>query len=563
MKAKILSTSVLLLSLALLVALLPGGATFTKGQGPEPPNIGLQSLPCPPEGGCGSDKPYGPWQKSPEGYRYMPEGTRPPVEAAGVGLQATGGPDDFGYTWDDSVVFNWIDATGGTDSGLTGFDEYLGPVEIGFDFKFYENTYSHLYFNTNGLVAFGERFYHYSYSNRSIPNPAPPNNFIAPFWDDLCVRCPDDNSGTIYYMQGGSAPNRYFVIEWHEVSRLGSTDLLTFEVILYENGDILLQYLSLSGYLTSATVGIEDNVGVDGLQYLYNAPGLSNNKAVRLYRPGPMARVKVWPLYQGRFTRAGETVAFQVFIRNTGELGSDAYDLFVSTSWPVSLYAADGTTLLTDSDDDGTVDTGPVAQGSAVTITVKVQTPAVANVGDDNAGVVTVRSSLETTKRKTAALQTAVPAPFAQVFCDNADGAMSLYLVQPSAQTLKKATPDGYYSPSMAVAKMADSFAYFWTRVRSEGSMYVAEIEYTLLDSHGDTVVGVSKLTDHSGATMWTFDYDPAVAVAPNGCIGVIWYRRLSNSTWNYNIYYAILDASGNVVVPPTNLTNNPIWGSG
>jgi hypothetical protein len=73
-------------------------------------------------------------------------------------------------------------------------------------------------------------------------------------------------------------------------------------------------------------------------------------------------------------------------------------------------------------------------------------------------------------------------------------------------------------------------------------------------------------LTDHTGAQVGTYDYSLAVAVAPSGRIGVTWYRYMYNSStyyWNYNIYYAILDAAGNVVVPPTNLTNNPYWGSG
>jgi len=75
----------------------------------------------------------------------------------------------------------------------------------------------------------------------------------------------------------------------------------------------------------------------------------------------------------------------------------------------------------------------------------------------------------------------------------------------------------------------------------------------------------VSKLTGHSGATVSTYDYDPAVAVAPNGRIGVLWYRDLWNDATtqsNYNIHFAVLDATGNVVVSPLNLTNNAAWGT-
>lgn len=566
MKAKSL---IVITLLAVLALTLSGSATAQELQPPVPsyptrePDLPEGVPPWEPEFG----KPLGP-SRTPDGYWAMTGGARPPLKAAATSPQDAGGPDDFGYVWSDSSIFSWVDATGGTDSGLAGDDEWTGPIDIGFDFRFYENTYAQLYFSTNGLVTFGEGTYHYS--NVEVPNPAPPNNFIAPFWDDLTVGNPY-NSGKVYYLRGGTAPNRYFVVEWHNVTRCcsqGATDYKTFEVILHESGDIVMQYLSLSGYLQSATVGIEDDVGITGLQYLYDSPGLSNNKAVRFYRPGSMARVKVWPLYQGRFTRSGATETFQVSIRNLGELGADTYDLAVSSSWTVGLYAADGFTPLTDTDGDSTVDTGPVAQGSTRIITLKVQTPNAANVGDNYSAAVTVRSSLNPTKSRTIALQTAVPAPFAQVYQDDADGAMSLYLVQPAAQAVKKATSDWHWGYDAAVAETPDSnFVYVWSKGRcldNNCDVSVGEIEYALLDRYGQTVRPVSKLTTHSGAAVNTYDSRPAVAVAPSGRIGVLWSRNLWDDTGrsNDNIYFAILDALGNRVYGPANLTNNSAWGA-
>jgi hypothetical protein len=89
------------------------------------------------------------------------------------------------------------------------------------------------------------------------------------------------------------------VIEWDQVSLYGSSDRLSFEIILFENGDILFQYLSLEGSLVESTVGIEDGDGVDGLMYLYNSPGLSAGTTVR-FMPGS-GTLKVLPLYQSGF----------------------------------------------------------------------------------------------------------------------------------------------------------------------------------------------------------------------------------------------------------------------
>jgi hypothetical protein len=487
------------------------------------------------------------------------------MEAAGISPQATGGPDDFGYTWDDSVTFNWIDATEGTDTGLTSCENFAS-VPIGFSFKFYENTYDTVYVSWNGHLTFDPKCPCCSPS--LIPTAGGnPDNLIAPYWTHFI-----SGSGRIRYLQQGSPPNRSLVIEWNQMRDLGGNEF-TFEAILYENGNILFQYRTMTYSGSSPfgiTVGIEDSSGTDGLCYICGWGQISNNKAVLFRRPAPSARVKVYPpYYQGRFTRAGAMESFQVPIRNTGELGADTYDLYVSSSWLVSLYAADGTTPLTDTDGDGTVDTGSVAQGSTVTITVKVQTPAGANIGDYNFASITIRSSLDTSKSKIVTLQTAIPAPFAQVYRDNADGAMSLYLVQPAGQAVKKVAYDIYgLGYRMAVAEAPNSnFIYAWNRwsCGSACSIWVAEIEYALLDRYGNVVRPVSKLTDHSGATMDTYDRDPAIAVAPNGRIGVLWQRELRNkstSQSNYNIWFAILDSSGNRVYGPVNLTNNTAWGT-
>jgi len=506
-------------------------------------------------------------QKSPDGQWFMPDESHLPMGAVDITPQATGGPDDFGYTWSDSVPLSWIDARTGTDTGLGGNTKVVGPVSLPFSFKFYENTYSQIYISKYGYAGFTN--VNLTRTQGRIPEPSTPNNIIAPYWVPSLVN-ESGYTGKVYYTSGGTAPNRYFVIEWYQIrgSYKPDENVYTFEVILYENGDILFQHATMtygSGWVCGH-VGIEDSEGLDGLGYGSFCQKYTSNKAIRFYRPSPSARVQARPAFHGRFARAGEMVSFQQRIRNTGEMGTDTYDLFISSSWPASLYAANGVTPLTDTDGDGVTDTGPVAQGGSTYITVKMQVPAGGLVGDDNSTAVVIRSSINTAKQKTATFQTAIPAPFAQVFRDNADGAQSFYLAQPATQSTKKVTPDSYYGYYSAVAEMPNrNFVYAWSKYRSTGSVGVYEIEYTLLNRSGETVRAVSKLTDHSGATVNTYDYRPTLAVAPNGRIGILWYRWLYRSTdykSNANIYFAVLDSSGNVVVPPTNLTNNPHWGS-
>lgn len=562
MKAKTLSLFMLIAILALTIH------EPVKAQAPEPwfyhpPKLRepqIIHLGLPSDGFC----------QTPGGLWAVLSNTHQTVEAPDVSTQATGGPDEFGYTWSDTVPLSWIDATNGIDTGMSGdsWGQRVGPIPLPFPFKYYENIYNSLYIAASGYIAFTDEG---TWPRQPrIPSPAKPNNVIAPYATPLYI-----GSGSwVRYLSGGNSPNRYFVVEWHDVKggppsdTIGNDETYRFEVILYENGDIVFQYQTMSyndSYWCGAA-GIEDSTGMDGLNYVPFCQRAPSNKAVRFYRPAPSARVKVYPLYQGRFSRSGTIETFQVPIRNTGDLGSDTYDLLLSSSWMTGLYKADGVTPLTDTDGDSIIDTGPVSQGGTVTITVKVQIPAVVNVGDYTTTNITVRSSLNINKSKTAGLQVAIPAPFAQVYRDDADGAMSLYLVQPSGQSVRKVTGDQYYGYDMAVAETPNGFAYFWIRYNWTGTVGTSEIEYTLLNRYGQTIRGVSKLTDHRGATVHTYDYYPAVAVTPSGRIGVVWYRYLYNSSnfyWNYNIYYAILDAAGNIIVPPTNLTNNNIWGYG
>ena len=150
MKARILT---LVVSIVLLLALLPSGGSSIMAQGPEPPSPHKPLPGSPP-------LPHGPYQ-TPDGLWMMPADARSPVEATGVTPQATGGPDDFGYTWDDSVAFNWIDATGGTDTGMSGHsgDQATGPVPLPFLFKYYENTYTQVYIAASGYLAFADAGY--------------------------------------------------------------------------------------------------------------------------------------------------------------------------------------------------------------------------------------------------------------------------------------------------------------------------------------------------------------------------------------------------------------------
>jgi len=479
---------------------------------------------------------------------------------------ASGGPDSFGYTWDNSVAYTWVDTSGGTNVAFSGTpSNYTSiPVTLPFTFKYYENSYSSLRLVPWGYLSFNDSAYWPEYE--SIPFSGAPNNLIAPYMSWLYY----DAGSWLHYQTFGSAPNRYFVAEWHNVKggppsdTIGGDDTFTFSVTLWENGNIDFQYQSMDysgGNFRCANSGIEDSRGLDGLSPQVNncAPSTAD---VRFSRPALAARSDFTPRQQGELAAAGVTKTFTVAVRNIGDLGSDTFDLTTSSVWPVTLFATDGVTWLTDTDGDTTIDTGPIAQGATHSFMAKIIVPGAALTGDTSLTNITATSSVNIGVTKTIGLSLTVPAKFVGVFEDQDNGAMSFMTASPSAINNYKATANFYDGSEVATAQTATgSYLYAWNKNRILGSdINIYEIEYAIVGQNGSLVRPVSKLTDLSAVTTDTYDYSPSVAVAPDGRMGVTWKRvEYDNATQNKraNIYFAILDAAGGLSYGPLNITNH------
>jgi hypothetical protein len=69
-------------------------------------------------------------------------------------------------------------------------------------------------------------------------------------------------------------------VEFQNVYTVTGGGPYTFEVILYDNGNIILQYLSLQNLETGYTVGIQNQAADDGLTIAYNQTYLKDSLAV-------------------------------------------------------------------------------------------------------------------------------------------------------------------------------------------------------------------------------------------------------------------------------------------
>jgi hypothetical protein len=200
-----------------------------------------------------------------------------------------GGPDNFGYRWIDSdepngPAYDWIDISStGTDivSQLDD-DNYIGPIDIGFDFKYYDIVYDQIYIGSNGIIGFLSDDM-LDRSNVPIPYAETPNAILAWLWDDLDPTDADNPGAHVYYEDLG---NRFVITFENYPQYQGDPgDVVTAQVILYDNNIIKYQYQSFgAGFSTeTATVGIENHEGNDGLEVVYNGSYLHDNLAIQFF----------------------------------------------------------------------------------------------------------------------------------------------------------------------------------------------------------------------------------------------------------------------------------------
>ncbi len=194
-----------------------------------------------------------------------------------------GGPDAFGYSWIDSddpggPVYSWIDISASGTVIEIGDDDYSDAIDIGFAFPWYENEYTQLFIGSNGIITFGSGSS--SRYNAGFPNSGVPNNMIAMWWDDLD---PEEN-GYIYYYH--DVIYGRFIVSFVDIRSYeypDGTGSYNFQAIFYPNGKVTVQYGTMDpgdDNLTSASIGIENEFGDDGLEVVFNAAYMHDNMAI-------------------------------------------------------------------------------------------------------------------------------------------------------------------------------------------------------------------------------------------------------------------------------------------
>ena len=223
-------------------------------------------------------------QKASMGEKKVVEGNRIGLVPPGYHPQHSGGPDGFGYTFIDSdepggPAFEWIDiTTTGTPVDLP--DDGFATVALSFSFPFYDTIYTEIDIQSNGTITFHHQYF--GLSNEALPT----DNYSGP-WDLIAFYWSDQNpassiAGGVFFQDFGT----YAVVEFYQVPEYGGNTTNTYEVILYANGDIRINFLEVTDY-SDETIGIQDASAFPSgdwfLQYTYNGDPVIPHDSLSIY----------------------------------------------------------------------------------------------------------------------------------------------------------------------------------------------------------------------------------------------------------------------------------------
>ena len=234
-----------------------------------------------------------------------------------------------------AIPFNWVEInTVGTNTGITGDDQNLGPFPIGFGFNHYGTTFGSIRVCSNGFLSFTSTAT--TWSNTAIPNVAEPNNAIYPLWDDLYP----PGGGIIYYYYDSDSSR--FIVEWDNVMSYATPRTpQKFEAILYPNGDIDLMFHTIQAPCVNAnTVGKENAAGDVAVQATFNGSGPlepASSTGIRIFgQPAvvPNVTIGMEPVAPPiQIPPGGGSFNFNVSLIN-GETTSQTFDAWIMVQLP-------------------------------------------------------------------------------------------------------------------------------------------------------------------------------------------------------------------------------------
>lgn len=163
------------------------------------------------------------------------------------------------------VTASWFDLSSDSTSVFLG-DDGAEVIGLPFSYPFYGVNYTEAWVHANGFLSFGRGYAGSQYAaNGCVPSLQPPDGAIYALWTDL----DPSRGGQIRYR---NVDNEVFVVEWRAVPRRGSSAPNTFQIAIWPDGRVLLQYQAVADP-TGVTIGLENWDNTMGWQMACNGSG--------------------------------------------------------------------------------------------------------------------------------------------------------------------------------------------------------------------------------------------------------------------------------------------------
>ncbi|PZQ18437.1 MAG: hypothetical protein DI564_03800 [Rhodanobacter denitrificans] len=195
---------------------------------------------------------------------------------------------ELGYTASTASPPPFVDISA-SGTALNIGDDGAVMATAPFPLRLYGAESSSLCVGNNGGIAFGVTSCStFPYANRVLPATNLTGASLLPYWDDLMA------SGMVYHGAVGTAPNRQYIVAWHDKTNYGNNGLpdgqhgATFEVVFNESSDTVLfayRTASFGGVAASfdngasATVGLQQSATLAS-QFSYNTASLSDGMTI-------------------------------------------------------------------------------------------------------------------------------------------------------------------------------------------------------------------------------------------------------------------------------------------
>ncbi|MEI8048054.1 MAG: hypothetical protein WCI92_11790, partial [Bacteroidota bacterium] len=142
-------------------------------------------------------------------------------------------------------------------------DAVAGPYDIGFDFCFFNHTYTQFWVGTNGWISF-QGGNSTSYQPLPLPNPGAPRNCIMAPWQDWLPGALTES--TVFYYVTGTAPTRKLVVYWNNTGMWACTGTFgKFQIVINELSSVVENHLTEKPYCSfqenRATQGVQNATG--------------------------------------------------------------------------------------------------------------------------------------------------------------------------------------------------------------------------------------------------------------------------------------------------------------